>query len=280
MKKIFKRIGYAIIGTALALNAGCTKIMNPDEYMIESGNLKARPFAKWCFDFQISKPVREVSNVPESFRNVPVHSDDWGYGGVIEDDSAKLPPLIDIGFLKGGLETKIGDIGVDVYADLSFNASYFLPLSHDPWCGEVNERNYKGAPGTDERGYGTALTYWTANYAPVLIPGLKCDLILPINEDVDFIVGGGVRDYELQAERGWDRYNSLDKKDHLRIADMTEKSIYIGFRSFQGDSVERRGGAILKLGFNYYDYDKEVKSVEIDGHDKSFFILLGGEWLF
>jgi len=276
MKNLFKKIAYSAVGTALALNAGCTKPITPG-YIIETETFKTRPYVKTYGDLKVSKPVKEISNVPESFRDVPIHSDDWGSGGVIEDDSAKLVPLIDYKFLKGGLETKIGEVGLDLYANLSFNISYFMPLSHEGWGGEVNERNYMGAPGTEERGIGTALTYWTANYAPVLIPGFNADLSFPIAENVSMIIGGGIRDYELQAERGQDRYNALDKKNCLKIADIEEKSIYIGFRM----SDEKDGfSPTFKMGYNFYDFDVEEKSVVIDKKDKSFFVSLGAEVMF
>lgn len=277
---LFKKIACSAVGALLALNAGCLKPLAPKEYTIDTENFKARPFAKLYGDLSFSSPVKEVSNVPESFRNVPIHSDDfdWGQGDAIKDDSAKVVPLIDYKFLKGGLETKIGNIGLDLYANLSFNISYLMPFSHDGWGGEVNERNYQGGGlGTDNRGYGTALTYWTANYAPILIPGFNTDLSFPIAENVDMIIGGGIRNYKLQAERGWDRYNALDKKDCLKIADITEKSIYLGFR--MSDDTDRFSPT-FKIGYNFYDYDVEEKEVVIDGKDKSLFVSLGAEIMF
>lgn len=278
IKNLIKKISYSALGTILTISAGCSKPITTD-YLIETENFKARPFAKFYGDIKVSKPVKEISNVPADFRNVPIHHDDsdWGQGDSIPDDSAKVVPLIDYSFLKGGLETKIGDATLEIYGDLAFNLSYFIPISHDSWLGEVNERNYQGGGlGTERRGTGTALTYWTANYANVLIPGIKCDLIFPINKESDLILGGGIREYELQAESGWDRYNSLDKKGHLRIADITEKSIYIGFRIHNKENM----ATILKIGRNSYDFDVEKKEVVIDKKDKSFFISFGFEQLF
>lgn len=284
LKNFLKKIVYGAVGTALALNAGCTKTITTKNYLIDTETFKARPFAKLYGDLKVSQPVKEVSNVPESFRHVPIHHDDWwipeSNNGPIKDDSAKLPPLIEYSFLKGGLETKINEIGLDLYADLSLNMSYFLPTSHDPWFGEVNERNYMGAPGTERRGVGTALTYWTANYGPILIPGIKCDLIFPLNEDYELIIGGGISNYNLKAERGRDRYNKLEKKDDLKIADINEKSIYIGIRGSKDKSNEGGVCPIFKAGYNFYDYGHGKKDVKIDKNNESFFVSFGAEWLF
>ncbi|OGJ17633.1 hypothetical protein A3K73_03540 [Candidatus Pacearchaeota archaeon RBG_13_36_9] len=99
--------------------------------------------------------------------------------------------------------------------------------------------------------------------------------------DYEIIVGGGVREYGLQAERGWDRYDSLDKKNCLRIADITEKSIYLGFRG-SSERNSAKGGfcPTLKIGYNFYDFDVKEKDVVIDKKDRSFFVSLGAERLF
>jgi hypothetical protein len=281
IKNLLKKIACSALGVSIALNAGCSKPITTKDYLIETENFKVRPFAKTYGDLKVSKPAREVSNVPENFRNVPIHHDDsdWGQGAAIPDDSAKVVPLIDYSFLKGGLETKIGDATLDVYGDLAVNLSYFIPISHDSWLGEVNERNYQGRGlGTERRGVGTALTYWTANYGPILIPGIKCDLALPINEDYEIIIGGGIRNYKLQTERGWDRYNSLDKRDTLKIADIKEKSIYLGIR---GSNNQKEGiTPTFKIGYNFYDFDMKEKGTIVDKKDKSFFVSFGGEYRF
>lgn len=280
IRNLLKKIIYSIAGVSLALNAGCSKPITTG-YIYPTGNksLKTMPYIKLYGDMKVSQPVKKVSNVPASFRNVPIHHDDydWGQGAPIPDSSAKVVPLIDYSFLKGGLETKIGDAAIDIYGDLAFNISHFIPISHNSWLGEVNERNYQGGGlGTEHRGIGTALTYWTANYTPILIPGVKCDLSFPVAENVEMIIGGGIRDYKLQAERGWDRYNSLEKKDCLGIADITEKSIYLGFKF----SNKNEFSTVFKVGQNYYDYDIREKDVVIDKENSSLFVSLGAEWPF
>lgn len=285
LKSLLKKITYAVVGAAIALNAGCAnylpRIQDPDKFIYINDNFKVRPFGKLCLDLQVSQPVKKIENVPEKMRYVPIHhDDDWvpeSDNGVIADDSTKLLPLFTLDFLKLGLESKINDsIDVDVYGDLGLNVSYFMPFSHDFAFGTINERNYMGAPGTDERGYGTALTYWTANYGPVLIPGINVDLSFPVRENYNFLIGGGFRSYDLKVETGWDRYNDLDKHKDYKIADIEEKSVYIGIKTEEKD----RWSGIVKFGVNFNDYKKKNEEVKIHGNDTSFFVTLGAEYRF
>jgi len=251
-----------MIGTAIALNAGCsTQVQEPI----------IKPFIESCVDLQGSISSGKIKNIPEEMRFTPIHKDD-AYANPennapIKNSTVRIPPLIELRFLKAGLETKINDDSyLDIYGDLSLNLSNFIRF------GKVYKRNYTNAPGTDKRGYGAALTYLTPKYGPLFIPGIKAELHIQTKEDFNFIIGGGYRRYDLEIERGWDRYNRLERYKDSSLAKIDEKSIYIGFET--EDKKSEKWHSIIKLGVNFNDYKTKGEETKIDS--KPSFFISGG----
>jgi hypothetical protein len=213
-----------------------------------------------------SPPVKKVSNVPESIRYLPVHSSDgWGIAGVIPEDSAKAPWLLELRFLRSGLRSRLTkDILWENFADLSFNFGYFANLG-----GEINEYNYFS--GGDNRGYGAALTFWYPTYS-LLIPGLKSQLSFKSKEDSSWLIGLGYRQYDLAIRTGYDRYDSLETRDLFRLGKISETSLYTGWL-FE-DSPDDKFSMSVDFGVNFNDYDSrnKYKDINVELNKVSYFI--------
>jgi hypothetical protein len=308
MKNIIEKIKYGVCASALGLSmvllppadiTACEKEKTPtnENYII-------RPLIELGADFQISGSIGGVKNVPEEIRYVPIHSNDSDVpesnNGVIKEDSAKIHPvLFDMRFLKLGLESKLSDnVYLDVYGDLSVNFSKGkkdLNIKDD--LDRVNERNYRGVnqsssnysnlhqctdpaptptPGTNERGTGTALTYYGLKYDSLFIPGIKADLRFR-SGDNEFIIGGGIRQYKLDIETGWDRYDDLEKYTEYDIGDVQEKSIYLGYRFI--DPSDKGWSGTIKAGINRNDLKSKEGNIDIE-NKTTLFMDLGASYRF
>jgi len=295
VKNLLRKVAYALFGVAFSLNAGCIAHYDeePREYLRINDSLDTRVFAELNPVLSFNRPIKEVRNVPEIWRYIPIHHDDVhktseANNGVIEDDSAKTPGFFGFEFFKLGLETRMNQgIRVETYLDATWVTG---PTTEDDDVidlgtgGEINERNYLGNPGTDQRGEGSALTYWTTRYKPDIVPGLCVDFILPFGEKTyhgntrknELLVGGRVRKYKLKFENGWDRYDDLDRWNRFTLADVTEKSVHVGLRRFFGDS--ERLSMIAKYGMSFNEFDNEYPDVVIEKNEKSSMFSFGIEY--
>ncbi|KPJ55123.1 hypothetical protein AMJ47_01195 [Parcubacteria bacterium DG_72] len=244
---------------------------------LSSGQSDPRLFTEFSFDFQFATPpVNKVKNLSESIRNVPPHGDDrWkATPGPIMKDSADAPWLMEIRFLKLGLEKDLSDSIVwKNYADLSFNYGYYFRPGAD-----INRRNYTNHPDTEIRGYGAALTFWSPGYEQLIL-GFKSELHFGSEEQKDWFLGVGYRQYGLGVITGYDRYDRLDYRDFIEIGKIKEISFYLGGRTgnpgkgFFGES---------RIGINFNDYDKggRYQDTNVDLADVSFFVSFGFGWMF
>jgi hypothetical protein len=141
-----------------------------------------------------------VSNMPESIRNVPIHNDDRNIptsDGPINDAliHGNAWKLLMLGF-STQVRFKAGDFKAEIGGKVSYN--YNLAFTD-----EIAERNYTNAPGTPERGEGAALTYYT-----VYAGGFEYGPYAKIS--FGFF---GIEDYfdfsSIRAKTGWDRYDAL-----------------------------------------------------------------------
>jgi len=246
---------------------------------LSSGENDLRLFTEFSFDFLFATPpVDKVKNLSESIRNVPPHSDDrWkATPGPIMKDSANAPWLMEVRFLKLGLEKDLSDSIVwKNYADLSFNYGYYFRPGAD-----INRRNYTNYPDTERRGYGAALTFWSPGYEQ-FIPGFKSELHFKSKEEEhkDWFLGVGYRQYNLGIITGYDRYDKLDYRDFIEIGKIEEISFYLGGRTEKPNKdsfIEGRIG----INFNSYDKGSRYRETNVDMEDVSFFVAFGFGWKF
>jgi hypothetical protein len=244
---------------------------------LSSEQSSPRLFMEFGLDFQFSTPpVDEVKYLSELIRNVPPHGDDrWkAKPGPIMQDSADAPWLIEIRFLKLGLETDLSDsIVLKNYADLSFNYGYYFRPGAD-----VHKRNYTNFPNTEKRGYGAALTFWSPGYEQ-FITGFRSELHFGLEDYKDWFFGIGYRQYDLGAITGYDRYDRLDYRDFIEIGKIKETSFYFGGRE---EDPKKRFFAEGRVGINFNDYDEKSKYREtnVEMEDVSFFVAFNFGWRF
>lgn len=273
MKKLVA--GTLTIVLIVVLCNGCSSFTKKGNGLeLKIGDSTVKPFVGIMADFQFSSPpVKQVSNVPYNFRDVPIHNDDWGFAGAIEKDKADAPWLTEIRFLKAGIDVDLFDnISWQTYCDLSFNYGHWAS-----WGGDIQERNYKSSDGNDHRGYGAALTFWTPNYDR-MIPGLKTELHFNADDpDNGFLIGAGWRRYGMQLINGYDRYDKRDHEHHLEIGKIDEKSIYVGWNKKVGTMFQ-----FIRVGLNFNEYDARSKysDIEVDVNDMSYFVSIGIGWRF
>lgn len=214
-------------------------------------------------------PIKEVSNVFESIRNVPIHKDDWGSPGAIAKDKARAPWMTEIRFFKIGTETDLNSTTVwRNYFDLSWNFGHWAL-----WGADVRERNYTNAVGTDKQGYGAALTFWAPGYSR-LIPGFKTEF----HFNDDWFLGAGFRKYDLEIITGYDRYDKLEHESHVDIGKIFETSLFLGWIG----SVDDQSRSDFRIGVNFNSFDKKDRynAIDVDVNEVSFFAAFSLIWKF
>jgi hypothetical protein len=186
-----------------------------------------------------------VSDMPFEIRNVPVHRDDlwsvYGQGPVTQleydcNHSISLSILYDRVYGTGETDPLRFSWG--------FGLDWMIDVGTD-----FAERNYMGAPGTEQRGYGTALTYVTLNQGGMIPPlgNRYSDIFLNWTPRIKFEVapfGGKFRNvwfgtsvsyYTIVAQNGWDRYDKLEvRKDYTLLHDFPVR-LYVTFLNKKDD---------------------------------------------
>lgn len=231
---------------------------------------KIRPFLELGLDTQISTPpIKEVGNVFEPIRNVPIHGDDpWGTPGAIAKDRGDAPWMTEFRFLKIGVETDLNSETIwKNYVELSWNFGHWTMFGAD-----VRKRNYTNAVGTEKRGYGAALTFWTPGYSRI-IPGFRTEFYFKNN----WFLGAGLRKYDLEIITGYDRYDKLKHRSHVDIGEIFEKSVFMGwFKKEDNHIMDFRIGT----NFNSYKGKDRYSAIDVDVNKISFFLTFNFGWKF
>lgn len=184
------------------------------------------------YDFRISYGLSYVSGVPASIRAVPAHPDDGGRAQPpIEPDNVPVDCIVS-GLLPGGgirlTNNDGGSLSLGVRPEIVIYPRPAKPSSTGPNIklgeGNIRERNYQGNPGTTERGYGTALTYWGVGVRDWFIPQIAAEY-----KKGKFRTGIAYSKYVYQLEWGWDRYDKLETKDVSVIASVDSWMVYATF---------------------------------------------------
>ena len=194
----------------------------------------------WSLGMGINtSPNALINNIPEDIRNVPVHPDDiWAEkrAGPIKDN--EFSPKIDIfsANTEFGIGIKKGRFGFEGGPKLSMS---FTEESES----SIVERNYTNYPGTDERGYGAALTYYKilAKNNSIYTPGISSRALYSISKkrlgswrrvtgiNLFAEYSFGWMFMPIYVETGWDRYDELEeRKEHKLSARSLEHMIKLG----------------------------------------------------
>lgn len=189
-----------------------------------------------------------VANMPESFRNIPIHEKDGsGMTGLIEQSSFHTSFYTRIGYRKIFVSDKTFKLGYDITA--------LLPQSN------FAERSYANSPGVQVDDYSKYMSFCGTSIAgPVgsltgmksilpgfsLIPGFVMETELGKNKALNPRLFLSTNYQALVAMNGWDRTNLKIVNEQKVLAHMLPTSLGFGF-DFLDNSVTLNLGANLNL---------------------------------
>lgn len=235
----------------------------------------------------------KVKNVPLNFRQVPVHPDKnpadytWPCKGTACNtrtvDDSDLDPML------AGVDLGIAATYKIKRSYLRIGAQWTFPLyplrARDPqdgvgMRGSMREQN---GIGTSGRGIGTSLTYYAAVARPDYIPGPVIEAAFPVSKCIFLKAGISANFWQLKIEKGYDRYNKLERLDtsplvrvlniypNCGMAYVKDGHEYFnlsagpvmmrGFASSSAPEYKMQSGSVMaKLGFTVRKPAKSVKN--------------------
>jgi hypothetical protein len=249
MKNLSKILSAAVLGAGLLFST--PKASAGDFYLFGdidcSGNLNSE-----------TNYNADVQTVPEYVRDVPAHPDDlW------KVDPANVAPIADTPFsfpieiTKPFLDFKLGIGFTEGIFNIELGPRFASFIDTNYANSKVKERNYTNHPGTEERGYGAALTFYRFHFEKgdtsiggFLRTSLKFDIsdsnkVLFLEPFLDYSFLYSTCSFSLTT--GWDRYNRLEKKDSYQIAsDIIDHSLEVGLKgSMMNFALEVYGGMAI-----------------------------------
>ncbi|MDD5700240.1 MAG: hypothetical protein PHH00_03580 [Candidatus Nanoarchaeia archaeon] len=184
--------------------------------------------------------VGEIQSIPEYMRYVPIHPDDTYAreedNGIIEYTERELPQFHPVLNAEAGIGLQGGLFDFHAGPKLEL----ILVSSLDS---AFKERNYTNYPGTDIRGYGAALTYYSAfvgNPSPFVTLGADARLSLKLFEKESgssytkvegFLeYSGSFSPTRFILKNGWDRFDEheIDKTYDFELADIINHALKFG----------------------------------------------------
>lgn len=164
-----------------------------------------------------------VNNMPEDFRFVPIHKDDWyarpSNNGPIEQTKYRRDHWVSLEY---GYSWEKGkwDLGI----------GFLWIFSNIGDFDDVELRNYTNHPGTSTRGYGAALTFVSTEIRG-LVPKTDEDFIdfifnfspkifaeYSLDKEGQFRLGANLSYHQYNALNGYDRYDDYEVKDTETLA--------------------------------------------------------------
>lgn len=223
------------------------------------------------FDLVYTYLGSTVENMPLEIRDVPVHEDDSGYEGPINKSEYTLNHSFAISIMYSRV------YGTGESDPLRFNWG----LGFDWLIGmgdNFEERNYMNSPGTDDRGYGAALTYVKVGQGGIVPPlgSIFSDIFLNWSPRVKLEVapfggalknlwfGSSVSYYRIYAQNGWDRYDSLEVRDSYDLAHVIPVRVYAKLLNMSSDGINQgiMAGAQFQPDFLTSVGDKSKLSID------------------
>ncbi len=261
--------GVYFLVTTMFVGAETKEIKN------KSLSLKMRAIFNVYFEV-LNTPIKSVENFPEGLRFVPIHpADEWKVSsknnGLIPDDKIKISFFDEFTGRAGlGLELSYSRCKLRIDGRLPipliFSGNPFL-LS--PKSDRLRERDYLLNPGSSERGEGTALTYYGVYFRRNSPIYWNAELEWEIKkwgkhgEEGNLTLLGGYNEqpYELVLQRGWDRYDQLERRDNIVLESFRWNNFYLGL-SLGGDENDPDVKIFLILGLSQAK-QKEINYKEI-----------------
>jgi hypothetical protein len=191
-KTLEKLAKFAILGGALLFNP-VSPAQKADADPIPYFNLSNT----WAIGY--GTPFMNISGIPEYMRTVPIHPDDGTGNTIIKDNPGSAPPL----FI--GTDLRIGGGVKDKWNVIPYDFSFGFKFGIDFTGFGQRECNYTNHPGTEERGYGAALTEYMIYLGDVnygLFAKAKLFDVGFVEYDIELPIFQGVL-----LRNGWDRYD-------------------------------------------------------------------------
>ena len=196
-------------------------------------------------------PFTTFTNIPASYRTVPYHPDDGTGQATIPYDSINPAGIFAMPVVAStGLMIKER---VAFRAGMGINALFRSPATLSPGnTGDIREVDI--GSGVFQRGYGTSLVYNVirANERMPIFPLPEAEVRIGF---AGLLVGATRMNLQYVIERGYDRYDALQKLDELPLANVTATHIYGGIRccylGYLNKNREERtlfSGGLLTIG--------------------------------
>jgi hypothetical protein len=227
-KSLTKILATSSIIGALAFGIPKNANAEIEHYMNVAGNA----------ELTLGTPISKFLSVPEYMRTVPAHTDDGG--GTLfpmKDGAGSFTPLLNAE----------GRIGGGIRKD-NFNLNFGGSVGIDFAFGNMVEENYTNHPGTSERGYGAALTYYQVEEGGItlsaFVKALFADRLY-----AEYCLGLSERG--IFVANGWDRYDNY-QRNNIYGGDFNtlDYTLRFGVKLIKSDNDPRAFGAFVGLKFS------------------------------
>jgi hypothetical protein len=192
--------------------------------------------------------MSQITNVPVALRQIPGHKDDFPGGGVtIVVPDASINPQR---FVNLAVAAAPG-ITLGERVSLRLGAHWGIPFAQraEPKNeGNTREVNLEGTP---ERGVGRSLVYYSAQYSAGHHPGFFGEVEARASNRYSILAGYLINYYNVTIERGWDRFNALERSDRRRLASAQMHAPYLGFRIFSDARRSQWSGVMFFAGLAF-----------------------------
>lgn len=177
----------------------------------------------------------QISNVPAALRQIPGHKDDFPSGGAtitVPDASINPQQFVSVG------GAAAPGITIREKVSLRFGVNWGIPFSQSAHTGNTGNTREVNLQGTSERGTGRSLVYYSAQFSAARHPGVFGEVETKVSNRYSVLLGYRADYYDLTIERGWDRFNKLQRLDRRHFASGQMHAPYVGFRIFETQTAE------------------------------------------
>jgi hypothetical protein len=227
-KSLTKILATSSIIGALAFGIPKNASAQVESYMNVAGNA----------EISLGTPISKILSVPDYMRTVPAHPDDGGWTlSPMDDGVNSFIPLLNAE----------GRIGGGIIKD-NFNLNFGGSLGVDFAFGNMVESNYTNHPGTSERGYGAALTYYEVEEGGITL-GAFVKASLSDKFYTEYCLGLSERG--IFVANGWDRFDKL-QQNQIYGSDFNtlDHTFRLGIKLIKSDIDPRAFGAFVGLKFS------------------------------
>ena len=204
-----------------------------------SFGLEARPVVIQGFrDF-----LPQVSQIPASLRQVPIHPDDAGAGALVLIPGSTVVPGTYVP-LSSVIAPELSYGRLTLRAGGVFSWAALAPRSNKGSIGSTQEQNYQG----QGRTVGAALVYYSVLSRPSYVPGVLGELEVRIGHGLSVLLGYQASRQNVVLQQGWDRYDSLQQFKTIVLSQDLARQEYAGVRLSPGNGRSWRPGVLLFAG--------------------------------